>query len=46
MTAAQSFAFLVSLVALFMLYDRQTVCGRCGGRGAHRNDCPDAEDKD
>jgi hypothetical protein len=45
MTAVQSFAFLVSLVALFMLYDREGVCVRCGGRGAHRSDCPHSEDE-
>jgi hypothetical protein len=36
-------AFMVSLLALWLLFERQTVCLRCSGRGRHRPDCPNKE---
>jgi hypothetical protein len=40
MTVFQSLAFLLSLAALWSLFQTQSVCVRCGGRGGHRRDCP------
>jgi hypothetical protein len=40
MTIVHSLAFLFSLVALWFLFQVESVCVRCGGRGAHRESCP------
>jgi hypothetical protein len=40
MTIVHLLAFLFSLVALWFLFQVESVCVRCGGRGAHRESCP------
>jgi hypothetical protein len=42
----QALAFLLSLVALWFLFQQQGTCVRCGGLGGHRRDCPLAGDED
>jgi hypothetical protein len=44
MSAATTVAFLLSLFAVWFLYERQATCLRCQGRGRHRRDCPFATD--
>jgi hypothetical protein len=46
MTSACALAFLLSLFALWVLYQQQASCARCNGRGRHRRDCPFADDGD
>jgi hypothetical protein len=50
MTAAPTLAALLSLVVLWFMYQEQSVCVRCNGRGRHRRDCPmarhDGDDDD
>jgi hypothetical protein len=43
MTAAPTLAALLSLVVLWFMYQEQSVCVRCNGRGRHRRDCPMAK---
>jgi hypothetical protein len=40
---ASMMALLLSVFALWSLYEFQAVCPRCSGRGRHRSDCPDKE---
>ena len=44
MTTFHAAAFLLSFVALWSFYQHESVCARCGGRGAHRPDCPHDRD--
>ena len=44
MTPAVALACLLSLLALWFLYQEQAVCVRCNGRGRHRRDCSYADD--
>jgi hypothetical protein len=46
MTTVDAIAVLVSLLALWSLYQEQAVCVRCNGRGRHRRDCPMAKGDD
>jgi hypothetical protein len=39
----QMVALLVSIYAIWFLFEHQAVCPRCSGRGGHRSDCPDKE---
>jgi hypothetical protein len=45
MSAFSTLAVLVSLAALWFLFAVQSVCVRCGGRGAHKHDCPFTRDE-
>jgi hypothetical protein len=40
---APMMAILLSSFAIWFLYEFQTVCPRCSGRGGHKSDCPDKE---
>ena len=40
MTFAPAVASLISLYALWFLYQLQATCAKCHGRGRHRRDCP------
>jgi hypothetical protein len=40
MNVVPSLAVLISLAAVWFLFQVQGSCVRCGGRGAHRHDCP------
>jgi hypothetical protein len=42
MQTASMLGFMFSLYGTWFLFQRQTVCPRCSGRGRHRSDCPDA----
>jgi hypothetical protein len=41
MQTAPALAFMFSLVGIWFLFQFQTVCPRCSGRGRHRSGCPD-----
>jgi DnaJ-class molecular chaperone len=45
-TSAGTIAFLVSLFALWFLFQQQATCARCNGKGRHRRDCPFADRDD
>jgi hypothetical protein len=40
MTGVGAIAMLLSLYALWSLFQHQAVCVRCNGRGKHRRGCP------
>jgi hypothetical protein len=40
MSVAPAVAALLTLYALWFLYQQQGTCVRCQGRGGHRRDCP------
>jgi hypothetical protein len=40
MMLAPAVAALLSLYALWFLYQLQGTCAKCQGRGRHRRDCP------
>jgi hypothetical protein len=40
MTGASAVALLLSLYAIWWMYQHQASCARCHGRGRHRRGCP------